>query len=79
MARTDYELLLTKDEAVAAFWYLLKSLGREQRARFKEHLMNNPHIPCVGERALLVKAIIQYERDEAAVRDGSAITKIVGH
>ena len=69
-------LLLTKDEALAAFWYFLKMMGPEQREKLRLQLKDRgPGL--MGERELLYRATIQFDRDETAARIGKSIIR--GH
>ena len=53
---------LTKDEAVAAFWFLLKMMGPGSRGILRRKMYDRPDV--IGERRLLIRAINMYEADE---------------
>jgi hypothetical protein len=62
-------LLLTRDEAVAAFWFLLKMLGQHGRAKLRNQMKSVPADVATGERQLLIRAIDQFEADlDASLR-----------
>ena len=56
------KVLLTEGEAVQAFWFLLKMMGTEGRAKLRGEMEQCPDAGH-GEKALLIRSIIQFEAD----------------
>lgn len=54
--------ILTTDEAVQAFYFLLRLMTAESRAMLLYKMRNHPDSEH-GERHLLIRALIQFEAD----------------
>jgi len=57
--------LLTKDEAIQAYYFLLKLMGPESRRRLRYQMAKRGPDASTQQRELLIRSIDQFEADLA--------------